>query len=154
MKREDVKNLLISETLRVTGMDFIDADESILLNYREIDSLDSVEILMGCEHRLGIDLNFDDFDQVKTFGDAIDTLFAIVENLDCPKPKPQKSIINWQTGIPKESGEYLVSLEDGFVCRDKWREPCYDNDIAYWENNEGKVIAWCMLIDIKPYKEE
>lgn len=65
-----------------------------------------------------------------------------------------KSIINWQTGIPKESGEYLVSLKNGFVCRDEWREPCYDNDIAYWKNCEGEVIAWCPLSDIEPYKEE
>ena len=152
MKREDVKNLLISETLRVTGMDFIDADESILLNYREIDSLDSVEILMGCEHRLGIDLNFDDFDQVKTFGDAIDTLFAIVENLDCPKPKPQKSIINWQTGDPKENDVYLVTTSSNIIRTAYWNNSGWL--LNYLSFSTLKIKAWCKLSDIEPYKEE
>lgn len=157
MKREDVKNLLISEILRVTGVDFIDADESILLIYSEIDSLDSVDILMGCEHELGIDLNFDDFDQVKTFGDAIDTLFAIVENLDCPKPKPQKSLINWQTGEARLDGLYIVTYFDFVqkvdICR-------ILEKVGYrWMNGsveirECNIKAWCKLSDIIPYKEE
>lgn len=62
--------------------------------------------------------------------------------------------IQWQTGVPKENGEYLVSLEDGSVCRDEWRELYCEDDIKCWVYNEGEVTAWCKLSDIKPYKEE
>lgn len=68
--------------------------------------------------------------------------------------KGNLSVIKWQTGQPKECGEYLVSLEDGSVCRDEWRELYCDDEIQCWVYNEGEVIAWCKLSDIKPYKEE
>ena len=63
----------------------------------------------------------------------------------------KQSIINWQTGEPKEVGEYLVTTLDGIV----------DYDVAYI-NSKGKmlfgnfnnVVAWCKLSDIEPYKEE
>ena len=64
------------------------------------------------------------------------------------------SIIHWHTGEPKENGEYLVSLEDGSVCRDEWRELYCGDDIKCWVYNEGEVKAWCKLSDIVPYKEE
>lgn len=64
------------------------------------------------------------------------------------------SIIHWHTEEPKENGEYLVSLEDGSVCRDEWRELYCDDDIKCWVYNEGEVTAWCKLSDIEPYKEE
>lgn len=65
-----------------------------------------------------------------------------------------ESTIKWQTGEPKENGEYLVSLEDGSVCRDEWRELYCEDDIKCWVYNEGEVTAWCKLSDIKPYKEK
>ena len=65
-----------------------------------------------------------------------------------------ESVIKWQTGEPHEDGEYLVSLEDGSVCRDEWRELYCEDDIKCWVYNEGEVTAWCKLSDIKPYKEK
>lgn len=62
------------------------------------------------------------------------------------------SLIKWKTGDPKEDGEYLVSLEDGSVCRDEWRELYCEDDIKCWVYNEGEVTAWCKLSDIKSYK--
>lgn len=64
------------------------------------------------------------------------------------------SKIQWHTGEPKENGEYLVTLEDGSVCRDEWRELYCEDDIKCWVYNEGEVIAWCKLSDVKPCKEE
>lgn len=68
------------------------------------------------------------------------------------KHKGSFSVIKWQTGNPKEDGEYLVSLEDGSVCRDEWRELYCEDDIKCWVYNEGEVTAWCKLSDIKSYK--
>jgi hypothetical protein len=68
--------------------------------------------------------------------------------------KKKYSIIHWQTGNPKENGEYLVSLEDGSVCRDEWRELYCEDDIKCWVYNEGEVTAWCKLSDIKAYSNE
>lgn len=68
--------------------------------------------------------------------------------------KTMESTIKWHTGEPKENGEYLVTLEDGSVCRDEWRELYCEDDIKCWVYNEGEVAAWCKLSDIEPYKEE
>ena len=65
-----------------------------------------------------------------------------------------ESVIKWQTGEPKENGEYLVSLKDGSVCRDEWRELYCEDCVKCWVYNEGEVTAWCKLSDIEPYKEE
>ena len=62
-----------------------------------------------------------------------------------------ESVIKWQTGEPKEEGEYLVTTLDGIV----------DYDVVYI-NSKGKmsfgnfdnVLAWRKLSDIEPYKEE
>ena len=62
-----------------------------------------------------------------------------------------ESVIKWQTGEPKETGEYLVTTSDGIV----------DYDIVYINSkckmlfgNFDNVLAWCKLSDIEPYKEE
>lgn len=78
---------------------------------------------------------------------------CINESASISKRNP-KSVINWQTGEPKESGEYLVTLEDGSVCRDEWRELYCEDDIKCWVYNEGEVVAWCKLSDIEPYKQD
>ena len=64
------------------------------------------------------------------------------------------SAVKWQTGEPKEHGEYLVSLKDGSVCRNEWRELYCEDYVKCWVYNEGEVTAWCKLSDIEPYKEE
>lgn len=60
-----------------------------------------------------------------------------------------ESVIKWQTGKPKESGSYIVTLRFGLIEEDSW-----NNIIQRWSRNNGEVIAWCKLSDIKPYKEE
>lgn len=65
-----------------------------------------------------------------------------------------ESVIKWQTGEPTEEREYLVSLEDGSVCRDEWRKLYFGDEKQCWVYNEGEVTAWCKLSDIEPYKEE
>ena len=79
-------------------------------------------------------------------------LFKIDEEAE--KAAKRYSIIHWQTGQPTEEGEYLVSLDDGSVCRDEWRKLYCDDEKQGWVYNEGEIIAWCKLSDIKPYKEE
>lgn len=65
--------------------------------------------------------------------------------------------IQWNTGIPKEEGEYLATIIDGRITVDRWLMPfpcnAEDKDISVWDYYNGKVIAWCKLSDIKPYKD-
>lgn len=57
--------------------------------------------------------------------------------------------IQWQTGEPKEVGQYLVTFNSGEIgigiwCANKlWQRYVIDN-----------IVAWCKLSDIEPYKEE
>ena len=66
--------------------------------------------------------------------------------------KKKYSIVHWQTGEPKESGSYLASIkgiESHFVTcliYNRFTGWCY------WKKE--KVVAWCKLSDIEPYKEE
>lgn len=60
-----------------------------------------------------------------------------------------ESTIKWQTGLPEETGSYLVSIGDRFVTTDYWKG--LDQKWQYWD---GEVTAWLKLRDIKPYKEE
>ena len=62
-----------------------------------------------------------------------------------------ESIIKWQKGEPKEEGYYLVTLKTPI---------CIIVDVCNYEEygwsycGNCKVIAWCKLSDIEPYKEE
>lgn len=69
---------------------------------------------------------------------------------NAPQPNNHCSI-QWQTGEPKESGLYLVTISGKysifvqcmqFGCLTGW---------SYFKPEE--IIAWCKLNDIKPYKE-
>lgn len=64
------------------------------------------------------------------------------------------SLIHWQTGEPKEEGEYLVTLYNGEITFDEYC--CFTNsdeeEEFFWRNWTGDtIIAWCKLRDIKPY---
>ena len=64
------------------------------------------------------------------------------------------SKIKWQTGEPKESGEYLITTYNGKVRIDEFYHYSvsgkeYGTFIKY-----ANPIAWCKLSDIKPCKEE
>lgn len=68
-----------------------------------------------------------------------------------------ESIIEWQTGEPKEDGTYLVVYKiDEYRndvitlirSRSKWRNFFFD------KVDKKRVTAWCKLSDIEPYKIE
>lgn len=67
-----------------------------------------------------------------------------------------ESVIKWQTGEPKERGEYLVTLLSGNVRLAEF----YKYEVAdkeYWDCIPYDLLcvkAWCKLSDIEPYKEE
>ena len=65
-------------------------------------------------------------------------------------------IIKWQTGEPKERGEYLVTLLSGKVkVAEFYKYKVADKE--YWDCIPYGIVgvkAWCKLSDIEPYKEE
>ena len=77
-------------------------------------------------------------------------LFKIDEEAE--KAAKRYSIIHWQTGEPTESGSYLASIkgiESHFVT-------CviYNRLTGWCHWKKEKIVAWCKLSDIEPYKEE
>lgn len=61
-----------------------------------------------------------------------------------------RTSIKWQTGEPKESGSYLVTMkgmDETFVTYSRY------SCLTGWSHS-NKVLAWCKLSDIEPYKEE
>lgn len=65
--------------------------------------------------------------------------------------------IHWQTGEPKEEGEYIVTLYNGEITFNEYC--CITNSDGqeefFWSNwDEDSIIAWCKLSDIQPYKKE
>lgn len=63
-----------------------------------------------------------------------------------------KSRINWQTGEPKESGSYLVSIKSDYF---ELVTCATYNHLAGWRHwTEEEITAWCKLSDIEPYKKE
>ena len=63
-----------------------------------------------------------------------------------------ESVIKWRTGEPKEEGYYLVTFKslDGLTVEtagyDDYGWEIYTSDYC-------RIIAWCPLDEIKPYKE-
>lgn len=70
------------------------------------------------------------------------------------------SIIHWETGEPKEEGEYLVVVYGRKIEVDYWfawddiKDGRITKCFSWKENWYRKIIAWCKISDIKPYKEE
>ena len=71
--------------------------------------------------------------------------------------KGNLSVIKWQTGEPTEDGTYLAVYEINeyrndvitlIRSRSKWR------DFFFGKVDKKRVLAWCKLSDIEPYKEE
>lgn len=59
-----------------------------------------------------------------------------------------ESVIKWETGNPKEEGEYLVQLKYGHIRIINWEK---FNDYYNWTAFSREIIAWFRLRDIKPY---
>lgn len=62
-----------------------------------------------------------------------------------------ESTIKWKTGVPEETGDYLVQMKN--------HEMIFD--VNFWSNlsnswlfDDALVVAWCKLSDIKPYMED
>lgn len=61
-----------------------------------------------------------------------------------------ESVIKWQIGVPKEEGEYLVTLKTLKGVIVEWLE----FDKYGWNLTINcKVLAWCPMNEIEPYKE-
>ena len=63
-----------------------------------------------------------------------------------------ESVIKWHTGEPKEEGCYLVTyqtLSGKVVETAQYEEYGWD----MYTSDYCKVIAWCPLREIEPYKE-
>ena len=67
-----------------------------------------------------------------------------------------ESVIKWQTGVPKEGGNYLITTSDNNVLVATYiydyRDRCW-----YWLDSgyplTKSVLAWYPINEIKPYKE-
>lgn len=58
-----------------------------------------------------------------------------------------KSVIKWQTGTPIIAGaEYIITDKHSHIGTDFWTGKCW------LCHNEEDVLAWCLLVDINPYK--
>ena len=71
--------------------------------------------------------------------------------------KGNLSVIKWQTGTPKYPGRYLVQTKDGMFDVSEWEmyDSCWGEQHGSWSRfNRFYIVAWCLLSDIKPYKEE
>ena len=62
-----------------------------------------------------------------------------------------KSEINWQTGIPKEKGTYLIVLRGEENVHVTSYTPDDPLDVDYFSIC---VTSWCKLTDIKPYSSK
>lgn len=62
--------------------------------------------------------------------------------------KPEEVTIKWNTGMPKETGNYVITTIDGDVRSFRF---C-NKEIVDLEFFERFVSAWFKLSDIRPYK--
>lgn len=74
------------------------------------------------------------------------------------------SVIKWNTGEPEENGSYLVTFKYCYFNDLNTLEKLYETAIGqtYWEGfwhnyddrrHDCRIIAWCKMSDIEPYKE-
>ena len=64
----------------------------------------------------------------------------------------QNTTIQWQTGMPKHTGRYLVTTKHYEVEVDMWL-PTPDEYGDHWERHyDEDVIAWCALENVEPFK--
>ena len=67
-----------------------------------------------------------------------------------------ESVIKWQTGEPKEEGEYLVVIHgkrikvDRLYAYDEIKDGYIEKAYVWRDNWLSGITAWCKLSDIKP----
>lgn len=101
-------------------------------------------------------------DKIDEAGAVLDMerlLVASAQQLQCCIDKLQDcgSVVEWQTGNPTEEGECIVTLDNGVVTYDEYccATDGDGDDMFFWRYwDEDKVVAWCKLSNIKPYKEK
>lgn len=62
-----------------------------------------------------------------------------------------ESVVKWHTGVPKEEGEYLVTLQTP-----NGNEVAYIGfeEYGWFGNGNCKVIAWCPLSEIESFSRK
>lgn len=57
--------------------------------------------------------------------------------------------------MPKEAGRYLVTLKDGTISIDNLIDSTTHRieGVTWFYHDDGYVIAWCPMSEIKPYKK-
>ena len=96
-------------------------------------------------------------DKIEEAGAVFDMerlLVASAQQLQCCIDKLEDcgSVVEWQTGEPKENGIYLVTTMRGIVRTAYWNIDCWlINDLPF---STLKIKAWWKLSNIKPYKEK
>ena len=117
------------------------------------DSLDNIELIMKSEKKTGLSISDEDVEHVSSVGEMVDYLFVRLNKgvaVIAPK-KEMVSKVEWQTGVPKERGAYIVSLANGEVGYDYFG--FWDSVKWVWQfNMDSEVKAWCKLSNIEPYK--
>lgn len=101
-------------------------------------------------------------DKIEEAGAVFDMeclLVASAQQLQCCIDKLEDcgSVVEWQMGEPTEEGECIVTLDNGVVTYDEYccATDSDGDDMFFWRYwDEDKVVAWCKLSNIKPYKEK
>lgn len=84
----------------------------------------------------------------------------LIKNSETARKQRDYSIIPWNTGEPKEEGEYLVVVfgtkieVDYLFAWDDIKDGRITKRFSWKENWLRNITAWCKLSDIKPFKEE
>lgn len=63
-----------------------------------------------------------------------------------------ETIIKWQKGEPKEKGSYIVSIKELDANYVTCAVYVHETGWCHWK--KGKIVAWCKLSDIEPYKDK
>lgn len=70
-----------------------------------------------------------------------------------------ESVIKWRTGVPTKAGWYVVTIQnkngERYTDNDYYKRDVRDRYywFAFGDSNEEKIIAWCPINEIEPYKE-
>ena len=153
MAKEVIFKLLREEIEEITWKSHEGLTADTTLKELGFDSLDNIELIMRAEKKTGLSIPDEDVERVSSVGEMVDYLFVrFNKGAEVIAPKKETvSKVEWQTGVPKERGAYLVSLANGEVGYDYFG--FWDNVEWVWQfNMDSEVKAWCKLSDIEPYK--
>ena len=102
-------------------------------------------------------------DKIEEAGAVLDMerlLVSSAQLLQCCIDKLEEcgSVVEWQTSEPKENGFYIVSYQIPNSSRANVTALVYTGGTwingDWQEIDKSRIIAWCKLSNIKPYKEK